>query len=182
MAELKQRKRIRFEGWDYSSVGYYFITICTKNKDNIFGSIVGEGLVSSRSSVSNFIELSDLGKIIKTNWENIPEIYQNIVLDQFVIMPNHLHSIVIVNRCSQSSADTRPAPTISEIICSFKSRCTLDFVKLNKENKTSFNYKIWQRSFHDHIIRNEKTLHAIREYILANPFNWQQDVENILKV
>ena len=96
MQVLKQRKPTRLKNYDYALKGYYFITICSKNRESIFGkykNIVGAGLVSARDK----IELSIIGKIIDKQWNDLPNQYDNIALDQYVIMPNHLHGIVIIN-------------------------------------------------------------------------------------
>jgi len=175
MHEIKrQRKPLRLKNWDYSSKGYYFVTICSNDRENIFGSFVGTLLACARDS----IKLSNLGKIIQSNWLNIPENYKNIELDAFVIMPNHLHGILIISNRAQASS----APTISRIIRSFKSKVANQYLKLIYENNLNASGKIWQRSFHDHIIRNERSLYSIREYIEGNPENWEHDIENLINL
>ena len=148
---------------------------------NIFGEYkkyVGEGLASSR----NNIQLSIIGKIIDNQWENIKNQYDNIELDQYIIMPNHLHGILIINKREELREDARPSPTISDIICSFKSKCTVEYVKYIKQNNLNISGQIWQRSFYDHVIRNERSLNAIREYISNNPVNWEQDIDNLINL
>ena len=90
-------------------------------------------------------------------------------------MPNHIHGILIVDKREGAS----PSPTISNIIGSFKSKCSLEYLKYIKRNNLNISGQIWQRSFYDHIIRNEKSLNKIREYISNNPENWEQDIERI---
>ena len=97
MQKLISRKQIRLKNYDYANNGYYFITIGSKNKKNIFGeykNIVGAGLVSAR----NNIKLSTIGEIINNQWNNIPNQYENIELDRYIIMPNHIHGILIINK------------------------------------------------------------------------------------
>lgn len=117
-------------------------------------------------------------------WNDIPNQYDNIELDQYIIMPNHLHGILIINnRINElSRAQASGAPTIGQIIRSFKSKCTVEYVKYIKQNNLNISGKIWQRSFHDHVIRNEQTLNAIREYISNNPINWEQDINNLINL
>jgi len=91
-----------------------------------------------------------------------------------------MHGIIVINN-SKKRADARPAPTVSEIICSFKSRSVVECLKYVKENNLDLSGKVWQRSFHDHVIRNERSLNAIREYIANNPVNWEMDIDNIMK-
>ncbi len=153
----------------------YFVTICSKDRKNIFTEIkpnAGAGLASAR------FKLTELGQIININWQNIENQYDNIGLDRFIIMPNHIHGILIINEYG-NRADTRPAPTLSDIVCSFKSKCSVEYLKYIKQNDLNISYQIWQRSFHDHVIRNEKSLREIREYIVNNPLNWDIDKNNI---
>ena len=120
------------------------------------------------------IKLSKLGKIINDQWHKIPEEFGNVGIDEFVIMPNHIHGIVILNRKSGLS----PATTKSGIIGSFKSKSSIEYIKQNKINISG---KIWQRSYYDHIIRNEESLKNIREYIHYNLYTWDKDENNIFR-
>lgn len=178
MAELVARKNIRLRNYDYSDDGYYFVTICSGNRENIFiDNTVGAALVSARNHICNRkdTKLSRIGQIIDNQWNNIPSQYPHVQLDQYVIMPNHLHGILAINKRAQTSS----APTISQIIRSFKSKSTMAYLNYLKQNDVKFPAKIWQRSFYDHVIRNERSLQAIREYIAHNPEKWEQDIENI---
>jgi putative transposase len=191
MAKLKNRKQIRLKDYDYSSDGYYFITVCSFNKNHIFGS-VGAGLASAQREdarpspteggpVNGHIILSKLGQIIDHHWNEIPNHFGHVELDNYVIMPNHIHGILIIdNPTVVAGEDARPSPTLSDVICSFKSRCTVEYIKYIKQNDLDISAKIWERSFYDRIIRNERSLNAIREYIAYNPINWEKDIENLL--
>jgi len=99
-------------------------------------------------------------------------------------MPNHLHGILIVNNHNNvsSRAEASAAPTLSEIIRSFKSKSTLKYVKYINQKKINISGKIWQRSFFDHIIRNKRSLQAIRNYIETNPQNWENDIYNLINL
>ena len=146
--------------YDYSENGYYFVTICSCNRQNIFGKYknpVGAGLASARMggdasdrnnncSIRNHIELSPVGKIIKQQWKNIPNHYEHVQLDEYSIMPNHIHGILIINKWAgafeqmranafiKTGADARPDPTVPYIIRSFKSRCTAAYLRYGKNN------------------------------------------------
>jgi putative transposase len=187
MPELKKRKQIRLPNYDYSENGFYFVTVCSNARESIFGEYkipVGAGLASARNNDTiseSDLELSPVGTIIESQWLNIPNQYDNVELDEYVIMPNHIHGIIVINH-TKKRADARPAPTISDIICSFKSRSSVECVRYIQRNNLDMSGKIWQRSFYDHVIRNERSLSAIREYILDNPVNWQQDIENLLNL
>ena len=177
--QLITRKPIRLKNYDYSLDGYYFVTICSKDRENIFGQnkiIVGEGLASSR----HIVQLSELGHLIENQWRSIPTQIKNVELDEYIIMPNHIHGILKINNHDQRE-DARPSPTIVDVICSFKSKCTVEYLKFIKNNNLNVSGKIWQRSFYDHIIRDEKSLDKIREYIIKNPDNWLEDEENLKK-
>jgi len=175
---IRQRKPNRLKNFDYSSVGYYYITICTKNKQHYFGEILDNKMI-----------LNEYGKIINKYWKSIPNHYQNVLLDEFIIMPNHIHGIVVIirlNNNNQSTVGTGhcPVPTInmqnnhygllSKIINGFKNVST----KTIRKQTNSFQ---WQRSFYEHIIRNEESLNKIRQYVRENPINWNNDRNNSAK-
>ena len=150
----------------------YFVTICTYHRELIFGNIRdGE------------VQLNKLGNIVDQQWRDIPNRYLNVQLDQFVIMPNHVHGIIHivgaqfiapndVDAPKRQGAINR-APTLGNIIRTFKALATCQI-----HRQTDRVEPIWQRNYHDHIIRNEKSLHVIRQYILNNPSNWDLDPEN----
>jgi len=135
---------------------------------------VGDGLVSSRTIE---IELTEIGKIIEKQWNEISNQFNSVSLDEFIIMPNHVHGVVIIRQ----RADTRPAPTLGDIICAFKSKCTMKYLNQIKSNGTYKSVKIWQRSYYDQIIRDEESLNKIRDYIRNNPLTWEEDKNNLMQ-
>ena len=158
--ELPKRKPTRLINYDYSQSGYYFITICSHNRKNIFANIVGQGLAPAE------IQLSAFGKIIKQEIIDLQSRYKNIKINKYVIMPNHIHAIIVLQN---ETAGASPCPTLSDIICTLKSITTRKCHTLNN------NIKIWQTSFHDHIIRGEKDYLKIWNYIETNPQKWNED-------
>jgi putative transposase len=117
------RRSIRLKGYDYSKSGYYFITICSNNRKCIFGNInVGALLACAQTRV----ELTIAGKIIDKHWNNIQNEYDNVYLDEYIIMPNHIHGIVIIEK---ERAQASSAPTIGQIIRSFKSKSGIEYLK-----------------------------------------------------
>ena len=158
--ELPKRKPTRLKGYDYSKDGAYFITICTHDKECILGHIVGQGLAPAE------IKLSKYGKLAKEQLLDLENRYKTIKIDKYVIMPNHIHIIVI----SDNTAGASPCPTISDVVCSFKSLTTRLCNTSNNESQ-----KIFQTSFHDHIIRGEKDYKKIWEYIDTNILRWEKD-------
>lgn len=178
--DLPRRKYLRLRSYDYASAGGYFVTICTHQQAFLFGA-VQEGVVS----------LNNAGRIVEQFWEELPQHYPTAVLDSFVIMPNHVHGILFlqsideirsgrrpdptgsVNRVDARSGH-RPDPTLSDIIRSFK---TFSANRINKLRDTT-GQPLWQRSYFERIIRNERELNNIRQYISDNPVRWEFDWEN----
>ena len=153
--DLPKRKSTRLKNYDYSQNGYYFITICTHKKQKLLCNIVGEGLAPPE------IVLSKYEKIINTQLLDLEKRYSCIKVDKFVIMPNHIHIILVI----QNSGGASPSPTISDIICTLKSLTT----------RMSGLNPFWQRSFHDHIICSEQDYLKIWNYIDTNPQKWSED-------
>lgn len=170
--ELHHRRSIRLKEYDYTNSGAYFITVCTWNRECIFGKIVNAE-----------IKLSPVGEIAQQEWYNISSRFPDVELDAFVIMPNHLHGIIKVGAPLAGALDnaivqniragTSPAPTLGVIVGSFKSLCIY-----HCRNDGSTAGKLWQRNYYEHVIRNEDELNRIREYIVNNPLQWEKDENN----
>ncbi len=159
--ELPKRKPVRAKDYDYSQAGAYFVTICTKNKRHILGNIVGGDVLGAPK-----IKLSDYGKIVDNQIKTMNTIYENISVDTYVVMPNHIHLIITIDKSDNGTSRT-PSPTSStlpQFVSTFKR-----FV--NRQ----IGYNIFQRSYHDHIIRNEKDYTEIYTYIENNPAKWAED-------
>lgn len=182
------RRSIRLKEYDYSQSGIYFITICAENRECLFGKI-SEGQ----------IVLNELGEIIKNEWEKTPIIRANVALDEFIVMPNHLHGIIIItNRrgvlpyapsYNQPNKGVLPyAPTLNKfqspshnigaIIRGFKS-ATAKQIDISRNAPGA---PIWQRNYYERIIRDEKGMNSAKKYIIKNPLNWPNDTENINKL
>ncbi|MBN2061462.1 MAG: transposase [Deltaproteobacteria bacterium] len=179
MNNLKTRKQIRLPNYDYSKDGFYFITICSKDRENIFGDIpVGAAGWPPDDRID--IQLNDFGRIVEEELKKSQIIRDEIIIDQYAIMPNHIHCIIGItdgnNAGGQPAAPTKG--TLSSFVNGFKSAVTTRINTL----RNMPGEPVWQRSFYDHVIRNERSLNAIREYILANPVNWELDIENILNL
>jgi len=188
------RRSIRLKGYDYSKAGAYFVTICTKDMECLFGDIVdGE------------MRLNEYGTIITNRWDAIPNYIANVERDVFVVMPNHIHGIIVIvgaqfiapsqfiapagiNRpVPQHSAINQTknqgvinqgvinhAPTVGEIVRVFKARCT----HIINQIRDTPRYPVWQRNYYEHLIRNEEDLNRIRQYIIDNPMKWSEDKDN----
>jgi len=167
MKEKLQRKSIRLKEYDYSRSGEYFVTICTKNHECVFGSII-----------NGQMDLNEKGRIVNRCWKGIPEHFSNVELDEYVIMPNHIHGIVIINEidmnCRGEVTSPLRKPTLGKIAAYFKYQST----KLINELHGAPSAKVWQRNYYDRIIRNEKELQNIRDYIANNILAWAIETEH----
>lgn len=156
-----KRKSNRLKGYDYSRQGAYFITICTKEHKCILSRIVGDGVLDVPKSV-----LTKHGEIAKNQLDTMSSFYDDIVIDKYVIMPNHIHLLLSVFSVGIGSSGT-PTPTnekVAMFISTFKRFC-------NKQ----YNNNIWQRSYYDHIIRDDKDYQVRWQYIDDNPIRWLND-------
>ncbi len=184
------RRSIRLKGYDYSTPGAYFITALVKNRECILSQI-RDGNVT----------LSVLGEIVNQCWNDIPNHFPSVHLDAFVIMPNHLHGIIVLagedarngvvratlavapnarDACSaRDRAGASPAPTtLGDIVGAFKSLCFTLWYDHIKQNNLDLIAKFWHRNYYEHIVRNERECNRIREYIAANPPRWAYDRDN----
>ena len=170
---MQYRKKNRLEDYDYSQEGYYFVTICTKNREECFGKIDNGKIILNR-----------IGNIVKERWLWLSEQYQYVKLDEYIIMPNHLHGIVIIDSSNivktvvgtgldLSLQQKTKTLSLSNLIGAFKTTSSISI------HESGFNDFQWQRSFYDHIIRNEKSLFNIQKYIQENPAKWELDRNNI---
>jgi putative transposase len=158
--ELPKRKKMRLAGYDYSQHGAYFVTICTKDRRCTLGEIVGQGLCSCR--------LSPTGEIVRQEIEHISAAFIGVHVDKYVVMPNHVHLILLLDGERQGQS---PCPTVGDVICAMKSVST----KAANNRDGVRGRKIWQFRFHDHIIRGEREYRKIWQYIDENPQRWEKD-------
>jgi putative transposase len=158
------RRSIRLKEYDYSQPGEYFVTVCTYNHDCTLGEIVeGE------------MRLNEIGKIVEECWRQISYHFINVELDQFVVMPNHLHGIIILNeQCRGEVTSPLQKPTLGKVLAYFKYQSTKS---INVINATPGN-RFWQRNYYEHIIRNDNELNNIRDYIQNNVLQWAFDKDN----
>jgi REP element-mobilizing transposase RayT len=202
-----QRKALRLQHYDYAQNGAYFITLCTHNRECLFGEVVDDKM-----------SLNDAGRMVESVLCEAPSHYKDIVLDSFVIMPNHVHFIVsiehyqtdainclsttmnpptvgetlVVSRSTISTPNKNPCKIhssyngrpqgspVQKFVSRFKSTVTVNYIQGVKNNQwRPFHGKLWQRGYYDRIIRNEETLLEIQQYIFNNPAQWASDENNI---
>jgi REP element-mobilizing transposase RayT len=166
MQKLKERRSNRLQEYDYSKPGYYYATICTHNRIEWFGTIRNNKMI-----------LNDHGHLCESCWTDLPNHYDSVSCDKFVIMPNHIHGILIIDNVQREGYKPSPTPSykLSEIIRGFK---TFSAKRIN-EKIANHNCFKWQRSFYDHVIRKGESLHEVRTYIENNPATWLKDNENV---
>lgn len=159
---FSRRKNPRLRDFDYSTAGAYFITICTENRKNLLSHIVGGDVLDAPCD----IELSEYGKIAEKYVNQLSDFYKDIVVEAYTIMPNHIHIMLMIQYVgtSRTSSPTKQHSTVPRFISTLKRFC-------NKE----YGYNIWQRSYNDHIIRDEEDYLLHLRYISENPLKWKLD-------
>ncbi len=176
--DTHRRRSIRLPGFDYASPGAYFVTVVVKHRECLFGDVVdGE------------MRLNDAGRIVDETWRRLSDRFPTIP-DSWVVMPNHVHGVVmwIPDPAGPGRDESRPygqrrfigrrgdiydAPDLGELVRTFKAITTHRISRIGD----TFGLPIWQRNYHERIIRSERHLHAIRAYIANNPREWETDQE-----
>jgi len=188
------RRSIRLQGYDYSRSGAYYVTLCTQDRACFFGEVVDTDM-----------HLNDAGRLVSDAWRALPDRFPPIVLDAFVIMPNHIHGVVViagdnnpvgaglvpaldvvpaqnaapVHDGSIAGATTRVAPTLGDVIGAYKSMVTVQYTRaVHTRGWPRFRKRLWQRNYYEYVIRNAESLDRIRQYILDNPRCWYEDRYN----
>ena len=171
--DIHHRRSIRLLGYDYSQEGAYFITVCTHNRECLFGEIVDGNVV-----------LNDAGRNAQQCWQEIPSHFPQVVLDEFVIMPNHVHGIVLITDSVGAKifsplqpTSSRPhgtSKTIGSMVRGFK----IGVTKWMRQHTPTL--EVWQRNYYEHVIRDESELNRVREYIANNPVYWLSDENNLV--
>lgn len=167
------RRPNRLKEWDYSSRGYYFVTMCSHDRSRMFGEIVEGEMV-----------LNDLGVLVKNCWGQIPSHFEGVEIDEFSIMPNHVHGIIKINcmGCICANNDLRRGRIYATRTKIDRSKMLISKVVQNfkaEVSRKSEKKSVWQRSFYDEVIRNEGVLSKIRWYIRSNPKLWYRDRNNM---
>jgi putative transposase len=190
--ERHHRRSIRLKGYDYRQAGAYFVTICTQDRAFLFGQVVHDEM-----------QLNDAGKMVYDVWNDLPAFYPGVQTDAFIVMPNHIHGIIILVGADPRVCPAQPsvgvgpracpgqpqelgqpqgvAPTLGlpDVVHRFKTMTTKRYADgVKRLGWEPFRGRLWQRNYYEHIIRNEESLNRIREYVLTNPMRWALDREN----
>jgi REP element-mobilizing transposase RayT len=180
---LPDRKSLRLKGWDYHTPGFYFVTICAKEMASFFGTVVKGRMV-----------LNDAGRMVKQVWDEIPRFYEGVAIDEAVVMPNHFHGVVRLLEKGAPTGGWDRAPTggcpyegavpcgcplsLPDVVHNFKSLSTTRYIQgVKKANWRAFDGKLWHRNYWDVIVRDEKALSNIRNYIRFNPQNYDTVIQ-----
>lgn len=178
MKQQYNRRSIRLPRYNYSSYGYYFVTICTHDRYELFGKIVGatrgSSLIRRRpGSIQIQMVLNKYGKIVENIWTTLPD-HHAVKLDEYQIMPNHIHFIIVLLG-GPKLGGSRPAPTtLGTVVGLLKSECT----KQIRREMGNLDKIVWQRNYYENVIRDEQSLNKTRQYIKNNPINWKFDRNN----
>lgn len=156
------RRSIRLKAYDYTQPGAYFVTLCTHDRGLLFGEIT-----------DGVMRLNRMGLIVQKAWFDLPRHYPHVVLDVMVIMPNHVHGVIVL---TEDGKPAKPRQGLPEIVRAFKSHSAR---RINALRRTP-GLPIWQRNYYEHIVRDQADWERIREYILNNPQEWDRDLENPL--
>ncbi len=185
--QIHHRRSIRLAGYDYSQSGAYSVTVCTQGRQTLFGT-VADGMM----------EPNDAGRMVQAAGDGLPQRFPGLELDAFVVMPNHVHGIIVIpgdmgahdvgaglvpapcvpvtTGAPTRGATTRVAPTLGDVVGAFKSWTTVLYARgARGAGWVSFDGRLWQRNYYEHIIRNEQSYQRISEYIINNPIKWTED-------
>jgi len=197
---VHHRRSIRLKGYDYTQAGAYFITICTHDRESLFGEIVGAGFTPDQNAQMN---LNEIGRIAHAQWQKIPARFENVELNEFVIMPNHIHGIIVIHdpvgagftpalddETTNIGVGLAPTPTnngqigqpqglplrvtVGNIVGAYKSLVANECLIIYKTKNETMG-KLWQRNYYEHILRDEKSYLEIAQYIFDNPAKWELD-------
>jgi REP element-mobilizing transposase RayT len=179
------RRSIRLPAYDYAQAGAYFVTVCTQNRECLLGEVVEGAMV-----------LNEPGRMVETVWRELPQQYPGVEVDTFVVMPNHVHGIIMLVGAGPCACPDNPgrsrqvpgqprgvAPTatmsLPDVLHRFKSLTTARYRHGVLEDRwPPFPHRLWQRNYYEHVIRNDEELNHIRQYIADNPAHWEEDRDN----
>lgn len=183
--ESHHRRSVRMKGYDYTGPGAYYVTVCTQERECLFGEVINREMT-----------LNSAGRMVETVWHGLRKRFPFVILDTFMVMPNHIHGILVLSGNNQGEHKVRPygdigcdkctacpcgtaTDSVGRIIQAFKSLTTHAYIRGARENGwPPFHGKLWQRNYYEHIIRDEEELNRVRKYILDNPVKWDRDRNN----
>jgi len=166
MDQQWRRNSLRFQGYDYTQTGGVFVTLCTHHRQHLFGIVIDGQMAHSQA-----------GGLACDLWRSIPDRFPDVAIDEFVVMPDHVHGIVWTGIATPV---TRVGATTGDVIRWFKSTVHGGYRKgVNQANWPTYDHHLWHRGFHDHILRNDADLERIRQYIASNPARWHARMQTV---
>lgn len=189
--DIHHRRSIRLNDYDYSQAGAYFVTACNQGRESLLGEVMDGEMI-----------LNDAGRMVEQWWLELNNKFPDIKTDTFMVMPNHFHGIIMIVGAALKPAqnDTvgaalcgRPgftegqphgvAPTLGTIMDWYKTMTTNEYIRhVKQDNWLPFPGKLWQRNYHERVIRNDEELNRVREYIMHNPARWAEDEDNPMNI
>ncbi len=176
MSNNRSRRSIRLKGYDYSADGAYFITICVRDRECLLGEIYDRQMI-----------LNEYGSIVRDVWEDLPNRVSDIDLDEYIIMPNHFHAIISINKSLESTEiyksldiddiKARRKMILPKVVGRFK-MLTAKAINQKREIEGSF----WQRNYYERVIRSEEDCQIVRQYIINNPVQWEMDEHHPVRI
>jgi len=178
---VHHRRSIRLKDYEYTTAGWYFVTIVAQDRACLFGEVVDAEM-----------RLNDAGEMVAKIWSEIPTFYPGVGIDSFVVMPNHLHGIIVLleeQRTASVEADPLCLPSseppakplsLGDVVRRFKSMTTREYGNGVRQSAwPPFNQRLWQRNYFEHVVRDERDADHLQDYVIDNPANWAFDVENL---
>ena len=164
-----RRRATRLYGYDYAQTAGYFVTMCVQHQGCLFGKII-----------DGQTQLNETGKIVVECWRRIPQHFSSAELDVCVVMPNHIHGVILLDtrgtslppRSQPNRSGEVSSPTLGQVVAYFKFQST----KYINEHRDMPGARVWQRNYYDHVIRDERDLQRIRQYVTDNPMRWELDL------
>jgi len=175
--EIHHRRSIQLKGFDYSAPGAYFVTVCTQNRECVFGKILNAEMI-----------LNDAGRMIERWWEKLNDKFTGVETNAYVVMPNHFHGIVLIHNnnvgadtwvCPEPKPGAHTGAPLHTVIQWFKTMTTNNYIRGIKQRRwPPFEKRLWHRNYYERVIRNDSEMHSVREYIAGDPARWLEDEEN----
>lgn len=152
---VHHRRSMRLAGYDYAWAGAYFVTVCTHEREMV-------------------LEIPAVESVVRRAWDGLPGRFDSVALDEFVVMPNHVHGVIVIRERGVVQGGASPAPTLSDVVGAFKSISAIAGDRALGRSGRPF----WQRNYYERIVRDEDEMNRIRQYIIDNPKNWAEDKNN----
>ncbi len=167
------RRSLRLRGYDYRQPGTYFVTAVLQDRECLLGEVVNDEMC-----------LNEPGRMVQSVWQDTPSFYPGVGVDSFIVMPNHIHAILVLDGARRDGGETSGGRVLSvgDVIQRLKTLTTRRYVDgVQHQGWRPFRKRLWQRNYYEHIVRDAAALRRFQEYVVANPLRWQLDEDNPAK-